>query len=79
MVFQHFWSNVKRNLNQFIPFLEKCLELSNKVCFILPKSFISSPIYDEIRHKIEKKKISKLFGIFLVIVASKLLYDYFQL
>jgi uncharacterized membrane protein YfcA len=29
-------------------------------------------------HKIEKNKISKLFGIFLIIVASKFLYDYFQ-
>ena len=29
-------------------------------------------------HKIEKNKISKLFAIFLIIVASKFLYDYFQ-
>ena len=29
-------------------------------------------------HKIEKNKISKLLAIFLIIVASKFLYDYFQ-
>ena len=30
-------------------------------------------------HKIDKNKISKYFGIFLLIVASKLLYEYFKL
>jgi uncharacterized membrane protein YfcA len=30
-------------------------------------------------HKIDKNKISKIFGIFLLIVASKFLYEYFQL
>ena len=30
-------------------------------------------------HRIKKNKISKLFGILLIIVASKFLYDYFQL
>ena len=30
-------------------------------------------------HKIDKKKINKLFGIFLIIVATKFMYDYFQL
>ena len=29
-------------------------------------------------HKIDKKKISKYFGIFLIIVASKFLYEYFN-
>ena len=30
-------------------------------------------------HKVDKKLISKLFGVFLIIVASKLLFDYFNL
>jgi uncharacterized membrane protein YfcA len=30
-------------------------------------------------HKINKNKISKIFGIFLLIVASKFLYEYFQI
>jgi uncharacterized membrane protein YfcA len=30
-------------------------------------------------HKIDKNKISKIFGIFLLIVASKFLYEYFQI
>jgi uncharacterized membrane protein YfcA len=29
-------------------------------------------------HKIDKNKISKYFGIFLIIVASKFLYEYFK-
>ena len=29
-------------------------------------------------HKVNRKKISKLFGTFLLIMASKLLFDYFQ-
>tara|TARA_Y100000768_G_scaffold330745_1_gene269641 strand:- start:679 stop:1020 length:342 start_codon:yes stop_codon:yes gene_type:complete len=30
-------------------------------------------------HKIDKNKISKFFGIFLLIIASKFLYEYFKL
>jgi len=30
-------------------------------------------------HKIDKKKISKYFGIFLLIVALKFLFEYFKL
>ena len=30
-------------------------------------------------HSIDKNKVSKYFGIFLLIVATKLLYEYFKL
>ena len=30
-------------------------------------------------HKVEKKKLTKYFGLFLVIIGSKFFYDYFQL
>ncbi len=45
----------------------------------IPITTIMAKVGASTVHKIEKKKISKLFGIFLVIVASKFLYDYFQL
>ena len=54
------------NTNQFVLFLEKALSISKKVGFIIPKSFISSPEYNEIRRKIEKKNINTIidFGEF---------------
>ena len=45
----------------------------------IPITTIMARIGANTVHKIEKNKISKLFGIFLIIVASKFLYDYFQL
>ena len=45
----------------------------------IPITTIMARIGARTVHKIEKNKISKLFGIFLIIVASKFLYDYFQL
>jgi len=45
----------------------------------IPITTIMARIGASTVHKIEKNKISKLFGIFLIIVASKFLYDYFQL
>ena len=30
-------------------------------------------------HRLEKKKLTKYFGLFLIIIGSKFLYDYFQL
>tara|TARA_B100001741_G_scaffold258000_1_gene221146 strand:+ start:148 stop:273 length:126 start_codon:yes stop_codon:yes gene_type:complete len=30
-------------------------------------------------HKMDRKIISKLFGIFLIIIASRFLYDYFNI
>jgi len=45
----------------------------------IPITIIMARIGASTVHKIEKNKISKLFGIFLIIVASKFLYDYFQL
>ena len=30
-------------------------------------------------HKIDKNKISKIFGVFLLVIASKFLYEYFKL
>ena len=44
----------------------------------IPITTIMARIGASTVHKIEKKRISKLFGIFLIIVASKFLYDYFQ-
>ena len=44
----------------------------------IPITTIMARIGASTVHKIEKKKISKLFGIFLIVVASKFLYDYFQ-
>jgi len=44
----------------------------------IPITTIMARIGANTVHKIEKNKISKLFGIFLIIVASKFLYDYFQ-
>ena len=44
----------------------------------IPITTIMAKVGASTVHKIEKKKISKLFGIYLVIVASKFLYDYFQ-
>ena len=45
----------------------------------IPITTIMARIGASTVHKIEKNKISKLFAIFLIIVASKFLYDYFQL
>ena len=47
-----------KNKNQFELFLEKSLMLSKNVGLVLPKSFISSPEYNDLRYKIEKKKYS---------------------
>jgi uncharacterized membrane protein YfcA len=44
----------------------------------IPITTIMARIGARTVHKIEKNKISKLFGIFLIIVASKFLFDYFQ-
>lgn len=66
-------------------FLEANLPLSigfiNIPAFLIfiPITTIMARIGANTVHKIEKNKISKLFGIFLIIVASKFLYDYFQL
>jgi len=66
-------------------FLEANLSLSigfiNIPAFLIfiPITTIMARIGASTVHKIEKNKISKLFGIFLIIVASKFLYDYFQL
>ena len=65
-------------------FLEANLSLSigfiNIPAFLIfiPITTIMARIGASTVHKIEKNKISKLFGIFLIIVASKFLYDYFQ-
>jgi uncharacterized membrane protein YfcA len=45
----------------------------------IPITTIMAKIGASTVHKIEKNKISKLFGFFLVIVASKFLYDYFNI
>jgi DNA (cytosine-5)-methyltransferase 1 len=45
------------NNNLFTLFLNKSLNLTKNVAFVLPKSLISSPEHDQIRFKIEKKNI----------------------
>ena len=83
----------KKGINLFIKsmlcflqyFLKANLPLSvgfiNIPAFLIfiPITTIMARIGASTVHKIEKNKISKLFGIFLIIVASKFLYDYFQL
>ncbi len=44
----------------------------------IPITTIMARIGAKLLHKIERNRINKLFGIFLLIVGSKLLYDYFQ-
>ena len=44
----------------------------------IPITTFMARIGAKLVHKIDRNKINKLFGIFLLIVASKLLFDYFQ-
>ena len=44
----------------------------------IPITTIMARIGAKLLHKIERNRINKLFGTFLLIVGSKLLYDYFQ-
>ena len=44
----------------------------------IPITTFMARIGVKLLHKIDKKKINKLFGVFLLIVASKLLFDYFK-
>ncbi len=44
----------------------------------IPITTFMSRIGAKLLHKMDRNKINKLFGTFLLIVASKLLYDYFQ-
>ncbi len=45
----------------------------------IPITTIMAKVGARTVHKIDKNKISNLFGIFLLIIATKFLYDYFQL
>jgi len=56
----------ERNKNQFELFLEKSMSLSRTVGLILPKSFVSSPEYNDLRKKVESKNIHTIidFGEF---------------
>ena len=45
----------------------------------IPITIIMARIGATAVHKIEKKLISKLFGFFLIIIASRFLYDYFNI
>ena len=56
----------KKNKNQFELFLEKSLTLSKTVGLILPKSFVSSPEYNDLRNRVENKNIHTIvdFGEF---------------
>ena len=45
----------------------------------IPITTFTARIGAKLLHKIDRNKINKLFGTFLLIVASKLLYDYFQI
>jgi len=44
----------------------------------IPVTTFMARIGAKLHHKINRNKINKLFGIFLLVVASKLLFDYFQ-
>ena len=44
----------------------------------IPITTFMARIGAKLLHKIDRNKINKLFGIFLLIAASKLVYDYFQ-
>ena len=44
----------------------------------IPITTFMARIGAKLLHKVDRNKISKLFGTFLLIVASKFIYDYFQ-
>ena len=46
---------------------------------IVPITTFMAKIGANTMHKIDKSKVSKLFGIFLLIVATKFLYNYFNI
>ena len=50
-------NSLNKTNNLFAFFLEKSLKIGNFVSLILPKSFLNSPEYKEIRNLISKKKI----------------------
>jgi DNA (cytosine-5)-methyltransferase 1 len=50
-------NSISKSNNLFIFFLEKALQIGNFVSLIIPKSFLNSPEYSEIRKIISKKKI----------------------
>ncbi len=50
-------NSINKTNNLFAFFLEKAMQLGNYVSLIVPKSFLNSPEYKEIRDFISKKKI----------------------
>ena len=65
-------------LNAVIPLSIGFINIPTFLIFIPITTFMAR-IGARTVHKIDKKKISKYFGILLVIVASKFLYEYFKL
>jgi DNA (cytosine-5)-methyltransferase 1 len=50
-------SSIIKTNNLFVFFLEKALKIGNFISLIIPKSFLNSPEYKEIRDFVSKKKI----------------------
>jgi len=65
-------------LNTNLPFSLGFLNIPAFLIFIPITTFMAR-LGAKTVHKIDKKKISKFFGIFLLIVALKFLYEYFKL
>ena len=63
--------NAQLSVMDFIPFLNIPAFLT-----FIPITMLMARLGARSVHKIEKKYISKLFGVFLLIIASKFLYEY---
>lgn len=58
---QYKFSLAERDPNNiYIFFLEKAIEIGDQVAFVLPKAFISSPVYKKTRQKVEELTIQKI-------------------
>ena len=53
--------SINKTNNLFAFFLEKALKIGSFVSLILPKSFLNSPEYKEVRNLVAKKKILNIF------------------
>ena len=52
---------IKKNTNLFILFYQKSLKLSNNVNLIIPKSFLSSPVYNDFRNDVAERNVGAIF------------------
>ena len=65
-------------LNANLPFSFGFINIPAFLIFV-PITTIMARIGAKMSHRIEKKKLTKYFGFFLIIIGSKFLFDYFQL